>query len=232
MHEVDLQITIEGDLEDSLGVNIYRTSKGAIHLTQPHLINSILQDLRLKKGESKCRDTPMKLPTILNKSKDSPEFDRSFNYRIIIGKMNYLEKGSQFELAYAIHQCAWYSNDPRKEHGDDVWWIGQYLVGTPSKGLILRPDLTRLFEVFVDSDLCSNWHKKYAGEADSMQSRHDYIIMYAGWPIVSKSQLQTEFALSTTEIEHNGLLYALREAIPLMELLNEMRKERIQRPWL
>ena len=104
MQEVGLQLTIEGDLENFLGVNIDRTSRGAIHLTQPHLIDSILQDLRLKKGESKCKDTPMKSPTILNKSKDSPEFDRSFNYQSVIGKMNYLEKGSQSELAYAIHQ--------------------------------------------------------------------------------------------------------------------------------
>ena len=63
-------------------------------MTQPHLINSILQDLRLKKGESKCKATPMKSSTILNKSKDSPEFDRSFNYQSVIGKMNYLEKES------------------------------------------------------------------------------------------------------------------------------------------
>ena len=84
MQETGLQLTVEGDLEDFLGVNIDRTSRGAIHLTQPHLIDSILQDMRLNKGESKCKDTPMKSSTILNKSKDSPEFDRSFNYRSII----------------------------------------------------------------------------------------------------------------------------------------------------
>ena len=71
----------------------------------------------------------------------------------------------------------------------------------------------------MDSDFCGNWHKKYAGETDSVQSRHGYIIMYAGCPIVSKSQLQTEIALSTTEAEYTGLSYALREAISLMELL-------------
>ena len=75
MQEVGLQLTIEGNLEDFLGVNIDRTSRGAIHLTQPHLIDSILQDLRLKKGKSKCKETPMKLLTIINKIKDSPEFD-------------------------------------------------------------------------------------------------------------------------------------------------------------
>ena len=120
MQEIGLQLTIEGNIEDFLGVNINRTSIGAINLTQLHLINSIMQDLLLKKGESKCKDTPMKSSTILNKSKDSPEFDQSFNYQSVIGKMNYLEKGSRSELAYAIHQCAQYSTKPRKEYGDAV----------------------------------------------------------------------------------------------------------------
>ena len=50
--------------------------------------------------------------------------------------------------------------------------------------------------------------------------------MYAGCPIVSKSQLQTEIALSTTEAKYTGLSYALREVIPLMELLKEMKEKR------
>ena len=49
--------------------------------------------------------------------------------------------------------------------------------------------------------------------------------MYAGFPIVSKYQLQTEIALSNTEADYTRLLYALREAIPLMDLLKEMRKK-------
>ena len=133
--------------------------------------------------------------------------------------MNYLEKGSRSELAYAIHQCVQYSTDPRKEHGDVVRCIGRYFLGTAKDGLILKPDLAKSFDVFVDSDFCGNWHKQYAGEIDSVRSRHGYVIMYAGCPTVSKSQLQKEIALSTTEAEYTGLSYALREVIPLMELL-------------
>ena len=48
-------------------------------------------------------------------------------------------------------------------------------------------------------------------------------MMHAGCPITWKSQLQTEFTLSSTESEHAGLSCALREAIPVMELLNEMK---------
>ncbi|MEL7343177.1 MAG: Ty1/Copia family ribonuclease HI, partial [Bacteroidota bacterium] len=39
-----------------------------------------------------------------------------------------------------------------------------------------------------------------------------------------KSQLQTEIALSSTESEYTGLSYALRDAIPMMQLLNELKE--------
>jgi hypothetical protein len=39
-----------------------------------------------------------------------------------------------------------------------------------------------------------------------------------------KSQLQTEIALSSTESKYCGLPYALCDAIPIMELLKEMKR--------
>ena len=45
-----------------------------------------------------------------------------------------------------------------------------------------------------------------------------------GSPILWKSQLQTEIALSSTESEYMGLSYALRDAIPLMCMIAEMKK--------
>ena len=42
---------------------------------------------------------------------------------------------------------------------------------------------------------------------------------------MSKSQLQTEIAISTTEAEYTRLSYVLREVIPLMELLKEMKEK-------
>ena len=42
-----LEITIEGDLQDFLGVNIDRKDDATIHLTQPHLIDQILKDVNL-----------------------------------------------------------------------------------------------------------------------------------------------------------------------------------------
>jgi hypothetical protein len=74
----------------------------------------------------------------------------------------------------------------------------------------------------VDASFVGDWDpKEAASNRNTARSRHGYIIKYAGCPILWKSQLQT--ALSTTEREYTGLSYALREAIPIMELLKEMK---------
>ena len=153
-----LNMTVEGELKDFLGVNIQREGDKFV-LTQPQLIDSILKSLRLKKNESAPRDTPMLSSKILQKELDSPEFDNHFNYRSVIGQIAYLEKGTRPELAYSVHQCSRFSENPRKAHADAVKNIRRYLLGTTDKGMIIKPDMEKSFEVHVDADFCGNWHK-------------------------------------------------------------------------
>ena len=54
-------------------------------------------------------------------------------------------------------------------------------------------------------------------------SRTGYVILFANCPIIWSSKLQTEIALSTTESEYIALSQSLRDVIPLMGLLNEIR---------
>ena len=58
MRRAKLDITIEGTLEDFLGVNIDRKEDGSIHLTQPQLIDSILRDLNLDNDNVKTKSIP------------------------------------------------------------------------------------------------------------------------------------------------------------------------------
>ena len=87
----------------------------------------------------------------------------------------------------------------------------------------MRPMSDKDLEVYVDASFCGDWDPKEAAtDRDTARSRHGYVINYAGCPLLWKSQLQTEVALSSTESEYTGLSYALRDAIPIMELLKEM----------
>jgi len=228
LQRAKLDITVEGDLQDFLGVKIARQSDGTIHLTQPHLIGQILDDLRMNDPNVKSKSTPAASSKLLTRHSESPSFDHSFDYKSIIGKLLYLEKASRPDIAYAVHKCAQYASDPRKEHGEAVRWLGRYLKGTRDKGTILRPVKGKDLEVYVDADFAGNWNAKEAAlnDRDTARSRHGYIITYAGCPIIWKSQMQTEIALSSTESEYTGLSYALRDAIPLMEILKEMKRRK------
>jgi hypothetical protein len=85
-------------------------------------------------------------------------------------------------------------------------------------------------EVYVDVNFSGNWDPKEAQDRDTARSGHGYIITYVGCAILWKSQMQTEIAFSSTESEYTGLSYALKDAIPIMELLKELKKKKVSCP--
>jgi hypothetical protein len=227
MEGVGLKLTSEVGVGDFLGVKIDRVSDTEIHLTQPQLIDSILRDLDLiqRPGQKEVttKDTPAAISVLLRRHLDSAPFDHSFDYRSVIGKLNYLEQSTRPDISYATHQCARFCSDPRWQHGKAVRWIGRYLLATRDKGIILKPT-DDSFVVYCDSDFSGNWNQEEAhSDADTARSRSGFIIMYRGCPICWLSKLQTDIALSTTEAEYTCLSTALRTAIPLIGILKEMQ---------
>src|SRR6056300_397126 len=219
--DAKLKITVEGDIQDFLGVHIDRKEDGTVHLTQPHLNDQILCDLSLQEN-TKEQTTPAACSKLFSRHTSSADYDGVFYYRSVIGKLNYLEKASRPDIAYITHQCARFSTCPKEEHEQAIKWLARYLKGTRDRGIILRPDKNRGLEVYVDADFAGNWDPNEHEDPDMARSRHGYFITYAGCPLVWKSQLQTEIALSSTESEYTGLSYALRDAIPIMRLFEEM----------
>jgi hypothetical protein len=193
-------------------------------LTQPHLIDDIVRELRLDDPRANTKTMPARSSKILKKHADSKDFDGAFDYRSIIGKLNYLERGTSADISYITHQCARFAVSPKTEHGDAIKWLGRYLKGTRDKGLILRPNGKSGLEVYVDADFVGNWDPLDTENRDSARSQHGYVIKYNGCPIVWKSQMATEIAMSSTESEYTGASYALREAIPIMDMLEEMKR--------
>ena len=220
--DAKLQITLEGDLADFLGVKIERKTENEIIFTQPHLIDDILKDLGFQHAKD-GKETPATSSRILTRNDSGPDHDKSFHYRLVIGKLYYLEKATRPDISFATHQCARYVADPKKNHAQAVRWLGRYLLHSRKKGIKFKADITHGLEVFVDASFAGNWDKQDA-QTGTARSRHGYIILYYGCPLIWKSQLQTEIALSSTESEYTGLSYALCEAIPLMTLLEELKE--------
>ena len=74
----------------------------------------------------------------MEEHKDSDEFDGHFDYRRVIGMLNYLEKCTRPDIGYAVHQCARFVAHPKQEHGNAVKWICRYLLGTRDKGIMWK----------------------------------------------------------------------------------------------
>jgi hypothetical protein len=127
MKNAGLDLTVDGDIGDFLGVKIDRHDDGTCILSQPHLIDSILQDLRLhtrdKDGNVRSIDTkptPAASSTILKACLNSKPFDGHFNYHSVVGKANYLEKCTCPDISVALqveglHQHRWIQANQRSQ---------------------------------------------------------------------------------------------------------------------
>jgi hypothetical protein len=223
MREADFDIEDQGDMCDYLGVQVNKTKDGKIILTQPQLIKSIIEDMHFQ-DNTKERETPALSTKILNRDKDGSPMEQTFHYRRAIGKLNFLEKSTRSDIAYAVHQCARFCEDPKESHAQAVKHIVRYLKATKDQGMILTPQMDKSFDCYVDSDFCGLWNRANAMmDPSTSKSRTGFVICYAGCPITWASKLQTQTALSSTEAEYVALSTALREQIPLMELLKEIR---------
>ena len=212
----------KGDITDYLGINFEQLDNGKIHLSQPHLIDQIITEVL---GTTNVRARPIPaLPTkLLTRDLDGTDFNYHFDYRSIVGKLNYLEKGTRPEIAYAVHQCARFCINPKKSHGDAIIQIAKYLKGTRDRGIIIDPKLDKSLEVYADADFSGNWHRDTAEfDSTTAKSRTGYVVTMHGTPIVWHSKIQTQVALSTTEAEYISLSQSLRDAIPIMNILKEL----------
>jgi len=175
-----------------------------------------------RRKRAKPKRTPFKSNTILRRdSENKVAHNATWEYRSVIGKLNFLEKSTRPDISYAVHQCARFSIDPKVTHTEAVLRIGQYLLATRDKGFIMAPK-SHLFDCWVDADFAGNWAKECDPfDIDNVRSRSGFIIDYAGVPIIWQSKLQGEIALSTTEAEFYALSTSLRECIPLINLMKE-----------
>ena len=218
----NFEFTDEGSLESYLGVKFIDYDKGdQFEMTQPFLINRIIESLGFEQRMTNAQPSPAVKP-LLHRDLDGEPRRTPWNYRSVIGMMNYLQQSTRPDLAFAVHQCARFCNDPKRSHERAVKRIGKYLLGTKERGITCRPDKNKGLECYVDADFAGSWDSGDSDNPENVMSRTGYIIQYAGCPVVWCSKLQTEIALSTMEAEYIALSQAMREVIPLIAMMDEL----------
>ena len=200
-------LDIEGkvNIEDYLGVNIEEQYNGKIRLTYPQISDSIINDVHLPKN-TVPRQTPALSTNILRRDATDPPFDEHFNYRAVMGKLNFLENIARPYIAYAMHQCAHFSQDTRSSQGYSIINLVKYPKSTRTQGITRVPNRNKSFEFYANTDFYGKWHCPNVGDDPSTtNSRTGYAILYAGCTIIWRSKLLTHIALSMTEEEYIDL---------------------------
>lgn len=216
-------LTNEGGITNYLGVEFVRMPDGSFEMKQKKLIERIIESVGLSIDDLIAAKPDPAIKPILCKDLNGLPRKYDWNYRSVVGMLGYLTGSTRPDIAMATHQCAKFSNDPKLSHERAVRRIAKYLLGTQNKGLIFKPDFTKGLECYVDASFADGWTSIDSDDAENVLSRTGYIIYYAGCPIHWVSKLQTEITLSSTEAEYIALSQSMRDIIPMMNLLEEIK---------
>ena len=207
-----------GSVQDFLGIRITKDDTGKIHMVQSGLINSIISDV----GATDCKPSYTPSDQVLHPDTNGPPRREKWNYRSVIGKLNFLAQNTRPDISMAVHNCARFCSKPTQLHEMAVKRICRYLLHTKDKGIIMNPIGDYRLNMFVDADFAGAWHKEFSQLRDSVLSRTGFLITYCGCPVTWSSKLQSEIALSTTEAEYIALSMATRQLIPLRRIMEEI----------
>ena len=109
------ELTDEGELQDYLGTRLTKHADGRIELQQKKTIDNCLDMLGMGPSSKnvKTHDTPAESTKILHADEDRDTRKHAWNYRVVVGCLNYLQAMTRPDLAYSVHQCARFCNNPK-----------------------------------------------------------------------------------------------------------------------
>lgn len=219
MKQEDVALHREGTAEGYLGVDIQREGN-SITLRQEGLTKRIISALGLDSKLSTSVATPAE-KAALGRDLDGPVASGSINYPSVIGMLLYLGH-SRPDISFATHQCARYTHSPKQSHENALIRIGRYLKGTLDKGLILTPSDSLKIDCYPDADFAGLWNRDEKHDPHCVRSRTGYVINLSNCPVLWKSKLQTEIALSTMEAEYVALSASCKDLFPLIDITKEI----------
>ena len=123
----------------------------------------------------------------------------------------------------AVHQVSCFCKNPKRSHEQAVCQIVKHLKGTKDEGTIIRPNKMKVIQCYADADFAGGFHKDISEDPSTIISQTGYTIKYTDHPILWVSKLQNNIVLSSTESEYVALSMAMRDVIPLINLVEEVR---------
>ena len=214
-----LDFTVEEDVHAFLGVEIDKRSDGSVEMTQKGLIKKILKTTGME--DCNAKSTPANVAPLGTDAQGKP-FDEKWEYASVMGMLLYLSSNTRIDIQFAVHQCARFTHVPKASHAEAIKRICRYLKGTLDKGVIMKPGTDPKLDCYADADFAGLWNVESDQDPVCVKSRTGYVIMFASCPVTWVSKLQSEISLSTLEAEYIALSQAMRDFLPMRELLKEI----------
>ena len=95
---------------------------------------------------------------------------------------NYLAVSTHPDCLFAVHQCTRFTAKPKLSRERAVKRIERYLKGTKKKGLILKPDKSKVVQCYMDADFAGGFSTETCKYPVSVFSGTNYIIFYFNCP--------------------------------------------------
>ncbi|CAA7044115.1 unnamed protein product [Microthlaspi erraticum] len=163
-------------------------------------------------GEAKVLSTPIGAHFKMYSVQDDSECvdTELVPYNSEVGSIMYAMIGTRPDIAYAIG----FMSKPGDIHWEAVKWLLRYLKGSVGMNLVYTKGKDFSVQGFSDSD--------YPADLDRRRSISGYVFMVGGNTVSWKSSLQKATTLSITETEFVALTEAVKEAIWICGLLDDM----------
>jgi hypothetical protein len=115
--------------------------------------------------------------------------DKSSFLKDMINEVNNLSNLGVWMLFHGEHFWETYGSDDDSMPHDDTITVTWFA---------LCPDSARGIQCYVDADFASSWRIEDCDEPSNVYSRTGFVILYAGYPLIWVSKLQSEVTLLTT----------------------------------
>ena len=123
-----LKIEYGVNIKNYLGIEMYHRPDVSIHMRQPY-ITQIFPNMITSMEKSSAKPTPAVKPP-LAKNEGSHAGKNDFNYRSVIGSLNFLTNSTLHEAQFLVYQFARFSADPKLPHNQAVKRVIKYLNGS------------------------------------------------------------------------------------------------------
>jgi hypothetical protein len=92
------------------------------------------------------------------------------------------------------------------------------------KGLIMTPTDDPRVDCYPDADFAGLYGHEDVQDPHCARSRTGYVITAFGCPVLWRSKLQTEIALSTMEAEYVAISAACKDLFPVVNMIKELSR--------